>query len=374
MSGSAVPITRSGADLAWRRTPRPRAGLPIERLASLDAPTAGCAALFAAAAEESVFLGAGWFRTVLDHALPAGAEPCFVAFPSATAPLALFPLQLLHGGRRLQSLTTPYTCLFRPLLAAGVDGATAQQAGAALGRFCRAWPLVRLDALPAEWPMLEPWLAGVRQAGLSVARFEHFANWHEAVRGLSWEEYLRARPGALRTTIRRKLRQGEREARLDVVDAPGAALERAIADYESIYSRSWKPPEPFPRFNPALMRAMAALGRLRLGVLSVRGQAVAAQFWIVEPDRATLVKLAHDEACKPLSPGTVLTALMVRRLLDEKPIAELDFGRGDDAYKRLWATGCRRRIGVVLANPLRALGLAALGRHWLGRSLVRRLW
>lgn len=373
MNGSAVPITRFAAEasqLAFRSRTIP----PIERFARLDALTPGCAALFAAAEQESVFLGAGWYRTVLDHALPADAEPCFVAFPSAEAPLALFPLQLLNSGSRLESLTTPYTCLFRPLFSAGVDAATVRQAGAALGWFCRAWPMVRIDALPADYAMLEPLLAGVRQSGLLVRRFDHFANWHETVRGRSWEEYLADRPGPLRTTIRRKLRRCEGEAWLEVVDAPGVALEQAIADYELVYSRSWKEPEPFPRFNPALMRVMAAAGRLRLGVLRVREQAVAAQFWIVEPFRATLLKLAHDEACKSISPGSVLTALMIHRLLDEERVVELDFGRGDDVYKHLWAGSCRWRVGVVLANPRRLRGLAVLGRDWLGHSVLRRLW
>ena len=46
---------------------------------------------------------------------------------------------------------------------------------------------------------------------------------------------------------------------------------------------------------------------------------------------------------------------MIRDLLDRDRITELDFGRGDDAYKSLWAGRRRQRIGVVLAN-LRAAG------------------
>jgi CelD/BcsL family acetyltransferase involved in cellulose biosynthesis len=367
------PFSRGRFRSRWLGSSRPGVAPELETFARLDALTPACATLFTAAAQESVFFGLDWYRTVLDHALPAGAEPCFTAFPSVEAPLALFPLQILRDGRLLQSLTTPYTCLFRPLVAAATGVGVLRQAGAALGRFCRAWPVVRLDALPADWPRLEPLLAGARAAGLLVLHFDHFGNWHEAVQDLSWQDYVEARPGALRATIHRKMRRCEREALLQIVDSPGAALEQAIVDFESIYRHSWKNPEPFPRFNPALMRAMATPGVLRLGLLRVQGKPVASQFWIVERGRATMLKLAHDEAYRPLSPGTVLTALMIRHLLDQEHVAELDFGRGDDAYKRLWVGYRRQRIGVMLANPCRLQGLAVLSRHWLGRSTLQWL-
>ncbi len=81
-----------------------------------------------------------------------------------------------------------------------------------------------------------------------------------------------------------------------------------------------------------------------------------------------VLKLAHDEAFKPASPGTVLTAAMLRRLLDDERVSEIDFGRGDDPYKRQWASQRRQRIGLLLVNPLRARGLATLGRQALGHG------
>ena len=88
---------------------------------------------------------------------------------------------------------------------------------------------------------------------------------------------------------------------------------------------------------------------------------------MVDHARALVLKLAHDEAFKAASPGTVLTAWMLRWLLDQEQVQEIDFGRGDDPYKREWASQRRQRIGLVLANPLAPAGVAVIARHALGR-------
>ena len=83
--------------------------------------------------------------------------------------------------------------------------------------------------------------------------------------------------------------------------------------------------------------------------------------------RATVLKLAYDEAFKAHSPGTVLTALTLRHLLDQEHATEIDFGRGDDDYKQGWAAQRRQRIGLLLVDPWRLSGALQLGRHMLGQ-------
>ena len=62
---------------------------------------------------------------------------------------------------------------------------------------------------------------------------------------------------------------------------------------------------------------------------------------------------------RDLSPGTVLTALMMAGILDgDDAVHEVDFGRGDDPYKRLWAGRRRQRVGLVIADPRRPRGAA----------------
>ena len=312
---------------------------------------------------DGFFSGIAWWRTVWEAGVPAGGTPLF-AWSDDRAGGVLFAL-LRHADGRVEALTNPYTCLYQPSAAPGAD---LHAAGAALAGLGRAGALVRLDALAPEWPGLAPLLEGARAGGMVPLRFDHFGNWHEATAGLDWRGYLAKRPGALRETVRRRLRDAERDASLgiEVLVAPDA-VAAGIGEYAAVYGRSWKEPEPFPRFNAELMRQAAGAGALRLGVLRQAGQAIAVQLWVVLGGVAAVLKLAHDAAFKPFSPGTVLTAWMIRRLLEVERVDSIDFGRGDDPYKQLWTSARRQRIGVVLANPWRQAGLAMLLRHGAGR-------
>ncbi len=295
---------------------------------------------------------------MLAAGIPPGGRARLVAHGAAVLPV------LERPGRPPQSLTGPYSVLFRPLLPAAATAADWRVAGAGFARLLR--PVLVLEAVAAEAAWLAPFLEGARAAGMRAARFEHFGNWHEEVAGRDWAAYLADRPGQLREAIRRRARKAE----FSLVTG-GEELEPAIADYEDVYARSWKVAEPLARFNPTLMREAAAAGALRLGLLRAEGRVVAAQLWTVAGGTASVLKLAHDEAFRALSPGTVLTARMIAHLLDAERVAGLDFGRGDDPYKRLWTTRRRQRIGVILAAPWHPAGAAALLRQSVGR-LVRR--
>lgn len=348
----AVPAARlTAARLAAARLdPAPRTGLP------------GWADQYLAAAAQDFFASRLWFDATLAHALPACVQPVLARCGPDDAAL----LVLGREGGRLSSLTTPYALAWRPLFAASPDPA----AGRSLARALRFGPPARLELLDPADPGLVALRRGLEAGGIRTLAYDHVGNWHESLApGTGWETYLSARPSALRSTVGRKLKRAARELRLDLVDAPGAALEAGIVAYEAVRAASWKPHEPFPGFDAALLRLAAAAGAARLGVLrqATDSQPVAAQYWILDQggQRATVLKLAHTEAARTASPGTVLTALMIRHLL-ENGVQELDFGRGDDGYKQLWVARRRQRIGLVLADPLHPAGLLALARQTIG--------
>jgi CelD/BcsL family acetyltransferase involved in cellulose biosynthesis len=350
----------------------PRDGARLLALPAGPLP-AWCDRHLADAASGAFFASRAWYDTLLAHALPPDAEPV-LALAGAEAALLL---PLMRQGGRLAALASPYTLDWRPLAAPDAAEPTLRAAGRDLGGVLRGARPVRLDCLDPAAPGLAPMLEGLRDAGLVPVRFDHTGNWRQPLApGAGWDGYLAARPPALRTTIGRKLARAARDAVLEIVAAPGPALEAGIAAYAAVRARSWKPHEPFPDFDGHLMRVAAGLGVLRLGVLRLRadGQPVAAQYWVLDQGgrRATVLKLAHDEAARAASPGTVLTAVMIRSLIEADGVGELDFGRGDDPYKALWATDRRQRIGVLIADPRHPSGVVALARHLAGR-MRRRL-
>jgi CelD/BcsL family acetyltransferase involved in cellulose biosynthesis len=308
-----------------------------------------------------------WFEATARAALPDGTELRSLELTDGGRPAALLPLRWDAG--RLGALTSPYTTIYQPLLAPGV---APEAAGRGFGRVLRRHAPATLDALDPSWPGWPGLLAGVRRAGVVPLRWDQFGNWHERLDGLDWSGYLAGRPGALRETIRRRTRAAERDPaiRIDLIRAADD-VPAALAAYEAIYARSWKEPEPFPAFNATLLPRLARLGVLRMGVLRRGDTPLAAQYWTLAHGKATVLKLAHDEAERALSPGTVLTAWMIRTLMDEGA-RELDFGRGDDPYKQHWAKHRRQRFGLVLATPWHPAGAAAIARHLAGR-MRRRL-
>lgn len=147
------------------------------------------------------------------------------------------------------------------------------------------------------------------------------------VAGRSFSEYLVSRPGQLRTTLKRKAGK----VAVTLHDRFDAA---AKADYEAVYAASWKPEEGSPALLRRFAEAEGAARRLRLALAHVEGRPLAAQMWTVEGGTAWIHKLAHTQDARPLSPGTTLTAALMEQVIDLDRVKLVDFGTGDDPYKR----------------------------------------
>lgn len=179
-----------------------------------------------------------------------------------------------------------------------------------------------------------------------------------AVSGRSFAQYWAGRPGPMRTTLKRKGKKVT--VTIETVFDPASWNA-----YEAIYAASWKPAEGDPALLRQFAQTEAAAGRMRLGIARTQeGEPVAAQFWTVEAGTAYIHKLAHLETAQTLSPGTTLSAALFEHVMDKDGVDLIDFGTGDDPYKRDWMEQDRPRYRMDCLNP-------AAPRAWL--PLAKRL-
>lgn len=231
-----------------------------------------------------------------------------------------------------------------------------------IARFLRRRGLSTVEMAPVEEPGL---LAeAFRDAGWSVSVEPAFGNWI-ARTGNGFDAYWSGRPGQLRSTAKRKAKAAD----LDIV-IHDRFEPAGWADYEAVYRSSWKPEEGSFPFLRALAEQEGAAGTLRLGLAYREGRPVAAQLWLVEDGVATIHKLAYAEDAKALSPGTVLGEAMFRRAIHEDCVTLVDYGTGDDAYKRDWMDERRQLWRIIARNPRSLRGLAGIVRQRV-RALVR---
>lgn len=330
-----------------------------------------------------VFCTLPWFENLARFGLEATDQlppQCQLLIASDTASGSLVCLPLL-GGATLQSLSNYYSSLYGPLVwqaASGQPPAVAPSTWLAMGRHLRQhrarWPVISLSPLDTDAAFMAPLQSGLAEAGYWTDRFFCFGNWYLAVAQRSFEAYASTLPSALRHSIDRGQRRLSKQGPwgIHLQQTLDASLDASIAQFVQVYHQSWKTPEPTPQFIPQLIRMAAAQGWLRLGVLTLDGQAIAAQLWLVKDGKASIYKLAYVKGFERLSAGSVLTHALMRQVIDEDRVAEVDYLTGDDAYKRDWMSHRRERWGLVAFNPRTLRGLWLAARHFAGRLIKRR--
>jgi hypothetical protein len=335
--------------------------MPLYRNPDFQRLPSGLAGLFDAAAGDSFFALPAWFDLMARRGLPPGTEIRLYT-DERSSPAVALPLQTaIRGpGRRLVSLANAYSVEHDILHRSGADldaGLDAILAEILAER--PRWDCLSLAELDPRQLSYRSAVRALRRARLLVECRFYSGTWYEDTEALNFADYVAARPSELRNTWRRKRRRVERGGRLTkAFFGDTTRISQAIIDYRTIYAASWKPPEDFPQLIPALIRLAAEFGALRLGIYYIDGEPAAAQFWILWHRRAVIYKLAHDKRFDDLSLGTLLTMEMTERILSDDRPREITFGRGDDAYKKLWLPKRRERWGITAANSWTGRGLS----------------
>src|SRR5205807_2010566 len=244
----------------------------------------GLATLFDRSYLASFFTLPQWYDLLARFGVSPGTEIRVYTDERGGSMVAL-PLQVSteEGRRSLASLANFYSVEHN--LIATPDAELDRGLAAILAEIQRErprWDCLRLAELDPQDASYDALVRALRRAGLFVECTAGSATWYETTEDIPFSDYLAARPSQLRSTWRRKHRSVTAAGRLSAkFFADPSAIDAAIADYEAVYAASWKPPEAFPRFIPALIRLAAELGALRMGIYYIDGVAAAAQFWIL---------------------------------------------------------------------------------------------
>lgn len=314
-----------------------------------------------AAGFASPFDRAGWFDLLEAHGFAGRGR--FDAHGSAGSTTAWLPLRIEKSGD-FAGLTNWYSFSIRPLFT-GEEGRSDALRALFSGLHRNAnrltlYPLLDTEELAAALGAAGWWVkatpAGDRH-WLDLGDMDHDAWWA-------------SRPGALRSTVQRKAKKGVVDIQLLTEFDPGS-----WAAYEQIYAASWKPEEGHPALLRAFAEAEGAGGRLRMGIARIEGVPVAAQFWTVGDGTAFIHKLAHVEDSLKASPGTLLSAALFRHVIEVDGVKRVDFGTGNDGYKRDWMNRHDPLWRIEAFNPSRVAAwgpaLKAFARSVLGKKSDR---
>lgn len=317
---------------------------------------------------DGVFCSASWFELLAGQGFPHTVDRCTMPVGGG-AGAAVLHLMRGDDGHDIQALSNYYSGLYGPVGSWAqltendwLDAVRAVRRAHAPVR----WHLQPLDG-PSAW--VRALSAALERSGYWVRQQVSFGNWFQPVPPGGFDAYWAARPSALRNTVARAIKRLNKlgDWRLEIVTGEQPGLDAAIDAYVSVYNRSWKVPEPNPAFMPGLIRLAAVQGWLRLGLLWVAGEPVAAQVWLVAGGKANIFKLAYAQGHEKLSTGSVLTAELMRHVMDTDQVREVDFLSGDDAYKADWMDCRRERVGLLAFDQRHWRGWLAASRHILHR-------
>ena len=333
--------------------------------------------------ESSFFLSYEWFENLIQNSLNIdhsmrffGLEDASDGTASALASMCVSSsAQHWYTSRKLIAASNYYTSFFR-LIQDDRDAKSHDNIRCLIRGIVEdapQWDCIDMHPMAGDSIQFTSIQRAFKDAGALTQTYFCFGNWYLKLEGRNSQEYFTSLPSRLRNTIDRKTRQLEksRGLRIELVQTE-AQLHTAVSAYEQVYNSSWKQSEAHPHFISGLMQVCAQQGWLRLGIAYVDNQAVAAQLWIVHQKIASIYKLAYDENYSKFSIGSILTAHMMRHVIDIDLVSEVDYLTGDDDYKKDWMSHRRERWGIIAFNQATLKG--KLAGYWhLGRQELKRL-
>lgn len=332
--------------------------------------------LFRSASKENVYLSQNWFLNLEETTLDEFQRVRVFVAETQSGDRALVALCMKWPAPNQQgatsspwALTSPYTIFYDVVCEPDVNDVDTLigKIVEALVRDARSISTITLDCIRRDSPTFALLSKHLRANGFIVEEYFHFGNWYDVFMNTDFENYRQSLKSGIRRLMNRVSHSKKTHFRL--VET-AEELDSAIARYEALSLLRWSTPEPYEQFIRGLVYKAFEEKFLRFGLLEVKGEVVAAQIWLISNKNATIFKVAHDPAIKN-SIGSTLTLCLVKHVLEIDGVTEIDFGRGDDDYKKSWLRK-RQECWGLRAYNLRTFGGLA-GSALYGTKRLARL-
>jgi CelD/BcsL family acetyltransferase involved in cellulose biosynthesis len=281
----------------------------------------------------------------------------------SAGPIGLVPL--VHWSGALHGLPVRFVSLLNAPDTAFADwlivGRPEPVIEAVMADFCSRsdWDVMSLSSLPAASvtaKALPAWLAG-------RYRWQPLSPLHSPYLNTTgtWEQFWTSTSQRFKKTVRNVRNRLAKTGAISVEEHRSVAPDSAVfADLVAVSAQSWKASQSvaianmpgMAQFFRELTAHASAKGWLRLWIMRIDGLPVATEYQLEADGRVHALRADFDAAVPAdLSPGTHLSAEIIRALFAREAVYEYDMGPGQDHYKSRWACGYHELTRLRVFRP-----------------------
>ncbi|MFC2061056.1 GNAT family N-acetyltransferase [Elusimicrobiota bacterium] len=303
----------------------------------------------------------GWFKIVLEDLENEKPDICILTAVSEDEIIGIAPL-MKHGSRmygisvnKIEFIRNVYSPSCNFIIKKGISSSDSEDI---IGEFLdfainktKNWDILEINSFPVEnenYSFLKNSISGRR---LIYTDIFHHGNHFLECNGLTAEEYTRSLSGVvLKNAPSKKMKRLIESGEIKCKHYINEDIKKHFAEYIKIYKKSWKPEETSIDFLKKLTDYSSSEAELCLSFVYMSNIPIAAQFWIIHDHIAYAQKVCFEEDCRYLSPGTWLTLEVIKYLMSNKNLIEIDFLKGDEPYKQYWMRSRRIRNIITVYN------------------------
>lgn len=262
---------------------------------------------------------------------------------------------------------------------AGYEAVVTARFAEALATHSRQWDVLRLDRMAPESRLVQwlpPQTARPAMIWESICPFVRLT--------ARWDDFLMTLGRSWRRSIRRIARRLDKEFPDAVEYQRARSREEAFTAMEDLFrlhanvrtlrgERSAVDDPAVRVFHHRVAERFFQRGWLRLYVLKVHGQTIAAAYGFHYDDTVSYYMTGYDPAWAHYSPGAAITTHAIRNAIEEGA-REFDFLRGDEEYKSRWTDTVRRDLRLRLATTFRGSLLVGVYRLLYAARQRYRKW